>query len=976
MKAVRLVFRTFMVGMVMLLFLVNLPTFAQNTSTAPTNNIFTGDFLRSHGLGDDYLYITGALPRNHPDRISGKDICEINDEWIFFFNQSGWSNDYNNGKVTFVYTGSPTSSPLLHALLTGKGWKIGGGVGPKDEVPEGPYQFGSYAICVDVDIDKLDSFEVPFLAEQVYQHIKLVRNDPLRRPIINNVSLNSAEKPTLSWQVGPSDGDIAVYRVINETPGEVVASDVSLTATSWSDSELDASCGQSYTYWLSTANEHGNSLWSRPQSIQIAECDDSNPELVPVTDPPVPASNCPGDNRQGVYLYADRNYQGSCWFTLTSISDLASTTVGDNNVSSARIIGDYTVKLYEHANEDGRSKELSSDKDNLDQDSLGGRYSSAEVTENSSSNCPTDGREGVYLYADRDFEGACTFTTSNIDDLGQEAVGNDNVSSGKIIGDYTVKLYEHRNLEGRSKEFSSDKDNLDQDSIGGSYSSVEVTTRRLSSCPSDGREGVYLYGDRDFRGACTYTTSNINDLGQEAVGNDNVSSGRIIGEYKVKLYEHRNLEGRSKEFSSSKDNLDQDSIGGSYSSVKVIVPTATPTSTPTPLPTHTPYPTPTPTPTSPPGTTGPEQFGLNYEYYEGIFDQVPNFDTLVPIKSGIVSDIGLGARTVSDFYAFEFFGCIDIPTDGTHRFSTLSDEGSYLYINDQLVVDNGGLHSAQWRDGTIALVAGKHKFAIEYFERDGGEVIIANYEGPGIENQQIPAAAFSTSGCELSSVPSTPSPIATSTIQPMPTETVQPTVTATATSTVQPTSTETAQPTAIATSAPSATPVQEQSGLNYEYFEGVFEQIPDFDSITPVKSGLVDNLTLAPRQVNDHYAFRYWGCIFVPADGSYRFATLSDEGSYLYMNNQLVVDNGGLHSAQWRDGTIDLTAGKHNILLEYFEHDGGEVILLNYEGPGIVEQPVPASAYSTTGCEARIDSASLRPSQSQTEPIYLPLVTR
>lgn len=65
--------------------------------------------------------------------------------------------------------------------------------------------------------------------------------------------------------------------------------------------------------------------------------------------------------------------------------------------------------------------------------------------------------------------------------------------------------------------------------------------------------------------------------------------------------------------------------------------------------------------------------------------------------------------------------------DGLYRFYTYSDDGSALYIGDELVVDNDGGHSAQRREGMIALQAGFHPFRLLYFEDYMGQILEAGF---------------------------------------------------------------------------------------------------------------------------------------------------------------------------------------------------------------------------------------------------------
>ena len=67
-----------------------------------------------------------------------------------------------------------------------------------------------------------------------------------------------------------------------------------------------------------------------------------------------------------------------------------------------------------------------------------------------------------------------------------------------------------------------------------------------------------------------------------------------------------------------------------------------------------------------------------------------------------------------------FNGYINVPSDGIYAFYTYSDDGSELWIDDELVVDNGGPHSSMERSGSIALRKGLHKIAVRYFDSNGG----------------------------------------------------------------------------------------------------------------------------------------------------------------------------------------------------------------------------------------------------------------
>jgi len=74
---------------------------------------------------------------------------------------------------------------------------------------------------------------------------------------------------------------------------------------------------------------------------------------------------------------------------------------------------------------------------------------------------------------------------------------------------------------------------------------------------------------------------------------------------------------------------------------------------------------------------------------------------------------------LADFGA-EITGCLAVAADGIYSFTLDSDDGSMLYIDGSLVVDNGGPHAPLAVSDSTALTAGTHSFRVEFFEDFGG----------------------------------------------------------------------------------------------------------------------------------------------------------------------------------------------------------------------------------------------------------------
>ncbi|MGE3777474.1 MAG: PA14 domain-containing protein, partial [Pirellulaceae bacterium] len=130
---------------------------------------------------------------------------------------------------------------------------------------------------------------------------------------------------------------------------------------------------------------------------------------------------------------------------------------------------------------------------------------------------------------------------------------------------------------------------------------------------------------------------------------------------------------------------------------------------------------------------------LTYRYYEGGWEKLPNFDRLAPKEVGRTSgfDVRIAAQ---DHFAVQFEGQMQLQREGTYRFFLHSDDGSRLYLDGELVVDNDGVHAGQEVSARRDLAAGRHAVRVEYFEQAGGEELRIEFQGPGVKRQSLELA--------------------------------------------------------------------------------------------------------------------------------------------------------------------------------------------------------------------------------------------
>ncbi|MEK6250096.1 MAG: PA14 domain-containing protein, partial [Planctomycetales bacterium] len=151
------------------------------------------------------------------------------------------------------------------------------------------------------------------------------------------------------------------------------------------------------------------------------------------------------------------------------------------------------------------------------------------------------------------------------------------------------------------------------------------------------------------------------------------------------------------------------------------------------------------------------------------------------------------------------------------------------------------------------------------------------------------------------------------------------------------------------------------AGIKVDYFEARLEDAsPEtLNALQPVETGYVPKIELdIPQRKKEHfYALRFSGLLKVDRQGQYTFYLSSDDGSRLYVDGELVVDNDGYHEFRERTGSVKLTAAMHSIQVNYFESEYDAGLKVSWSGPGFVKQPLPSSRLSAKGNDTLHDVA-------------------
>ncbi len=396
---------------------------------------------------------------------------------------------------------------------------------------------------------------------------------------------------------------------------------------------------------------------------------------------------------------------------------------------------------------------------------------------------------------------------------------------------------------------------------------------------------------------------------------------------------------------------------------------------------------------------------IDYRVFERDFfrGSITSIDTMTPVATGSIDEgLDLSVQTRARDVALSYTASIEVPTTGEWTFHLLSNDGSRLYLDgSQLILNDGVLNSLTERSATLYLEAGRHDFQVDVFNdnSNSGPELRVEWEGPGLEREVIALEAYAASFGEVARftnntilhsgdaavrvVDATEHALFENNIITAESgvgyavaddsqngfESDYNTIVGrvadwggvaveTLTGWTQGLGfdrhSSNAEPLFVDNDGAdnrlgaglSDEPQLAQGRLDYRVFNGAFSSVNEFaDQTVSDLLGVSDtgfDIGLSLR--SDNFGIVFEGFVEVPADGEWTFSTTSDDGSVLWINGELVVNNDGLHGTRTVSGTTTLTAGVHEIRVAYFEAGGGENLSVRWAGPGVSNSIIPLSS--------------------------------
>jgi hypothetical protein len=197
----------------------------------------------------------------------------------------------------------------------------------------------------------------------------------------------------------------------------------------------------------------------------------------------------------------------------------------------------------------------------------------------------------------------------------------------------------------------------------------------------------------------------------------------------------------------------------------------------------------------------------------------------------------------------------------------------------------------------ISLAKGRHAVKVEYFNAQHAGGVILEWQGPGTSRSVVPASALSSR-------------------------------------------------------------VQVPHGLRSRFYStpGSLQKLPQFPldkSFQLLKDASVAALNYPSSDnfrnlgLTTRFIGLFTGYVTLPSSGKWTFSSESDDGSKVYIDDFLVVNNDGAHAMKEVSSSIDLAKGSHSIRVEFFNGDGPGGLVLRWSGPNSAKQVIPASAFTT-----------------------------
>lgn len=134
---------------------------------------------------------------------------------------------------------------------------------------------------------------------------------------------------------------------------------------------------------------------------------------------------------------------------------------------------------------------------------------------------------------------------------------------------------------------------------------------------------------------------------------------------------------------------------------------------------------------------------------------------------------------------------------------------------------------------------------------------------------------------------------------------------------------------------------RDRADVSYAYYEGSWPSLPNFESLSPARTGRTNDLSLdAIAHRTDRFAVAFATVLRITNEGMYTFTLASDDGSRLFLDEALLIEHDGIHGLSEKTASVFLARGLHPLRVEYFDYNGRELLNVTIEGPSLEKQSI------------------------------------
>jgi len=126
---------------------------------------------------------------------------------------------------------------------------------------------------------------------------------------------------------------------------------------------------------------------------------------------------------------------------------------------------------------------------------------------------------------------------------------------------------------------------------------------------------------------------------------------------------------------------------------------------------------------------------------------LPDFSTLLPVGSIYTKELNIptqdfmqgfpGVTDRFEWFGVQYAGQFEVERDGIYVFRLNSDDGSCLYIDNLLLINNDGIHPPRSKSGSIPLKRVPHQIRVDYFQGPRAAIALQLYITPPGGSEQI-----------------------------------------------------------------------------------------------------------------------------------------------------------------------------------------------------------------------------------------------